>query len=203
MSMINLIANERAQRRKQQGRTRIMGFFWLGMVVLAVGGYFFAALYIASIESKTRALDAELQELEPARKQIAKLEGEIARLTPQLATLVAAQSDTGRWQRILTHISFNSPEFLWLHTIRTNERAGSTGPYTLTLGGTAASQQLVGEFMLRLNNCPDLERIELKFTQEKTLDAWTNAVDFEVSALIKGTELPTPNEKKEGAHEKS
>lgn len=187
MALINLIAQERARIRQLEGRSRLVGLAGIGVVMLALLTYGGMALYVASLEQQAKDLQAEMTRLEPVIRELNDTQRKIKALEPQLKTLQSARNDTSRWQRVMAHLSRNTPVSLWVTGIRTGERPNNKTPLTVSISGTADSQERVGELMLRLNNCEDLEKVELRFTQEKMINAFTRGVDFEVVASLKGT----------------
>jgi hypothetical protein len=66
--------------------------------------------------------------------------------------------------------------------------------------GLSVKQELIGEFILRLQGCTDLSNVNLKFSQEKNVTLGRQ-LEFEVTSEIEGTvEEKERNEtKKEGA----
>lgn len=197
MRMINLIAQERQRKQQMRRRVRLFEFLLLGFLGVVLSGYGAVYLYLASCEAQQRSLQAELMELQPVLAQIEITTRQIESLQPQLTILKRAETDTARWQRLLDYLSRHTPSSLWLSTLRTGDSSDRKGPLLLTLGGLAANQKLVGELMLHLNNCPDLSQIELRFTQEQMLNAFTSGVDFEIGAALKGTEILNPSKEAE------
>jgi Tfp pilus assembly protein PilN len=194
MPLINLIAQERERIRQLRGRTRAIGFVWVGVIILVAVAYGGLSLYVASMESQTRDMQAEITKLEPVLRDVELTRQKLGSLSPQISSLKSAQTDTTRWQRILAHLSANAPSNFWVTGVRTAERSNPKAPITVSINGVAATQELVGEFMLRLNQCIDLDKVELRFTQERMLNAFMSGVDFEVGAALKGTEPPQKKE---------
>jgi len=161
------------------------------LIAMAYGGL---SLYVASMESQTRDMQAEITQLEPVLRDVELTRQQLNALSPQINSLKSAHTDTTRWQRILAHLSANAPRNFWVTGVRTGERSNPKAPITVSITGVASTQELVGEFMLRLNQSSDLDKVELRFTQERMLNAFISGVDFEVSAALKGTE---PLQKKE------
>jgi hypothetical protein len=52
--------------------------------------------------------------------------------------------------------------------------------------GNSSRQELIGEYILRLQGCTDLLNVNLKFSQEKNVQLGRQ-LEFEVSADIDGT----------------
>lgn len=197
MPLINLIAQERERVRQLKARIRAVGFVWIGVIGLVVVAYGGLSLYVASMESQTRDMQAEITKLEPVLRDVELTRQKLNALNPQVSSLKSAQTDTTRWQRILAHLSANAPHNFWVTGVRTGERSNPKAPITVSISGVAANQELVGEFMLRLNQSTDLDRVELRFTQERMLNAFMRGVDFEVGAALKGTEPPQKKEEAE------
>ena len=56
---------------------------------------------------------------------------------------------------------------------------------------TAAAQEPIGEFILRLQGCPDLEGVNLKYATEKIVQD-SKGTEFQIDAGIAGTAVEKP-----------
>ncbi|HTQ09338.1 MAG TPA: PilN domain-containing protein, partial [Fimbriimonadaceae bacterium] len=134
---------------------------------------------------QTSNITAEIKKNAPITKQIDQNGKDLAELTPRLKTLQDAAVSTGRWDRILTHLTVQTPTATWLTGIRC-EASDPTKPVQVDFSGIGASQSPIGEFMLRLQNLDDLDDVNLKFTNEKLISA-SKAIEFEIDANLTGT----------------
>ena len=197
MPLINLIETRRIAARREERSTRIGLLTLCGTASVCILGYGFLFLQAEGLSQEERTLAANNKKLEPLLKRIDEDERERADLEPRLKTLGDAQKLTGRWGRILQHMSYNTPNGSWLTAVRCVAEAEK--PVTVSVAGVGQDQSEAAEFMMRVQNAADLENVRLNFTQEKMLDK-TSAIEFEVGADIVGTTPPvkvtTEEEKK-------
>jgi Tfp pilus assembly protein PilN len=185
MPFINLIAEQRMMARRAERRTRVafMGFVGSASIVAATFG---VLLYMTEATSgDVGRLEAEVKKLQPIRDEIAASQKSLAELWPRLTTLEDAQMMTARWSRILGHLSHHTPGTMWLTAMRA---AGSdpTKPIQATFQGITGRLEPVGEFILRLQLCEDLQSVNLKYAQEKIVSDG-RGIEFEVTADVAGT----------------
>ena len=163
---------------------------------MTLGGLLFMTESASSEES---ALRAKAQEVQPLLDQIQGTNAEYSKLAPRLKTLEDAQEATTRWNRVLAHLSTQTPSETWLTQMRAIQGDPKT-PINVSFMGMSSKQELIGEFILRLQQLPDLLNVGLKYSQEKNAQ-FGRQLEFEVSADLDGTiEEKERNEtKKEGA----
>lgn len=196
MAVINLIAQEQQLKRTTERKVRLLGMGWLlvaTLVVLAWGGLL---LYAGALTQQQAQIEEQMVKLRPTLQQLQQTQAELRALQPLVETLRNAHKDTRRWQQLFHHLSQHTPEGCFLTGVELGKRTDPKQPMEITLKGIAQTQQLVGELMLRLNQHPELERIRLDYSQERALGEQLSAVEFQISALIKGTAQATPS--KEG-----
>jgi len=185
MPHINLIQEQRSQARRNETKARGGFFAFVAITSLSAAAYGALFLQVDSLTSKQAKLQAELQKLEPIKKQIESNKAIAAELQPRLASLQEAQQITDRWVSILTHFTTQVPPNTWLTQMRC-QTMDPDQPVGLILMGMAVSQEPIGEFMLRTQNEANLEAVTLKYTNEKpTVNG--PAIEFEVDANVKGT----------------
>ncbi len=199
MPLINLIQEQRLAVKKNEKVTRLFFLAFAGTGVLSVmtlGGLLFMTESASSEES---ALRAKAQEVQPLLDQIQATNAEYSKLAPRLKTLEDAQEATTRWNRVLAHLSTQTPSETWLTQMRAIQGDPKT-PINVSFMGMSSKQELIGEFILRLQQLPDLLNVGLKYSQEKNAQ-FGRQLEFEVSADLDGTiEEKERNEtKKEGA----
>ena len=199
MPLINLIETRRIAARREERSVRIGLLALCGTASVCILGYGFLFLQAEGLSQEERTLAATKAKLEPLLKRIAEDEAERADLEPRLKTLVDAQKLTGRWGRILGHMTINTPEGAWLTSVRCTAEAEKA--VSLSLSGVGRDQAHAAEFMMRVQNAADLENVQLKFTQEKMLEK-ESAIEFEVGADIIGTTPPVKATLVEGKEEK-
>jgi Tfp pilus assembly protein PilN len=120
-------------------------------------------------------------------QQLRQAQAQLGALQPLVETLQNAQKDTRRWLQLFQHFSQHTPQGCYLIGAELGKRADPKKPLEITLKGIAETQQIVGEFMLRLNQHPELENVRLDYSQERALSELTTVVEFQITAQIKGT----------------
>ncbi|MCS6918808.1 MAG: PilN domain-containing protein [Fimbriimonadales bacterium] len=195
MAVINLIAQEQQLRRVAERKTRALGLGWLLAGALVGLGWGGLLLYAGALSVQRAQTEEQLNKLRPTVLQLKQAQAQLSEMQPLVSTLQNARKDTGRWQMLFQHFSRHTPNGCFLTGAELGKRSDPKKPLEITLKGLAENQQLVGELMLRLNQHPELENIRLDYSQERTLSEERVAVEFQITAHIKGTAIP---EKKEG-----
>lgn len=199
MPFINLIQEQRQEARRQENRARLFFMSFVGSAVLSVGVLGLLMFENEVAHSEEAALLAKAQKLEPLSKRIEANNNDYADLSPRLATLENAQLVTGRWSRILDHLSRQTPEATWLTGLRCSA-SDPTKPVQVTFAGLSEKQELIGDFILRLQSCPDLANVALRFTDEKPA-ANTHDIEFEITSDVQGTAEEVKDEVKKESGE--
>ena len=193
-----MIAGRRAEKRRQEQNIRklIYGISAeIGCVVLAVS---FLTVRTVSLHSHLQDLSAQIQSLEPKVNKIQQLQDASAALQPKVKTLDGAKADTLFWYSNLYAIANSLPEKTWLTSLGATGGGGAPGSAagadpTVSLAGVTLNQSLVGEAMLRMNQSPGMDHVELAFVQQqKTGD--TDTVSFQMTAHLK----PEPSTSAQG-----
>lgn len=196
MPFINLIQEQRQTVRREERRSRslLMG------LALAVGGvvatYGFIAFESQSLKGEKARLMSELQSVNPIMAKIDEANRSSALFEPKVKTLEDAQLITDRWGRILKHLATQTPVDAWLTTIRCTA-SDPAKPILLTFSGLAKAQGPVGEFILRLQTCDDLDKVSLHFTNERTVGE-TKGTEFEIGAELAGSAPDKPKDESGG-----
>lgn len=180
MPFINLIQEQRLAARRDERRTRSAFIAFIGVSSLTTLGYLGLLLETESLDSKERTLTAQLQRLKPLMSQIDANEKKFTELGPRIKTLGDAREYTARWDRVLRHLSHQTPAHTWLTAVRC-VGADPQKPVSVSVFGMATSQEPIGEFILRLQNSTDLEKVQLKYTQEKAINN-AKGIEFEIDA---------------------
>lgn len=198
MAVINLIAQEKQLRRIAERKVRVAGMSWLLVAVLIGLGWGGLLLHASTILQQQAEVNAQMTKLRPTLQQLQQVQNELNTLRPLVETLRNAHKDTKRWQQLFQHLSQHVPDGCFLTGAELGKRTDPKRPLEITLKGIAQTQQLVGEFMLRLNQHPELEQVRLDYSQERALSEQTTAVEFQITAHIKGTAQPEPKEGQSG-----
>jgi Tfp pilus assembly protein PilN len=184
MPTINLIQEQRLLIRQREGQIRALALATVGlgaMAFLSAGYFMFEA---ARHQVMFMALEEKKREMKPKLDQLAANQNEAGQLKPRLTTLQEAVKTTGKWSNVLNHLTVNTPQGVWLTTVRCSSPT-ATKPTTITFIGHGTNLDLIGEFMARLGLCPDVNQPVLRFTQERLVGR-TPLLEFEISAELKG-----------------
>jgi len=194
MPLINLIQEQRVLARKNETKARMLFFSFVGVAAVSVVSFGYFMFQTDALMKEEATLQAQTQKMQPVITQIETNERAFSTLQPRLRTLEDAIASTDKWTGILNHLLVQTPQNMWLTGIRTTG-ADPTKPISVSFIGLSAKQQLVGEFIMRLQNCKTLENVSLKYTQEKIVDRGTG-IEFEVNADVVGTVEEKPKEEK-------
>lgn len=198
MPLINLIHEQRLLVRQREQKIRILLLASVAtgaFAFLATGFYLFNT---ARYQVMIGALEAKKATLEPLSKQLKSNERDQSVMEPKLTTLTDATKATEKWNRLMTHLTTNVPRTLWLTSIRTNQSTNPDEGTTVTFGGYSLNHDDIGEFLLRLEACEDLEGVNLKFSQERIVEK-ANFLEFEISATLQGSRASKKIKEKETA----
>jgi Tfp pilus assembly protein PilN len=197
MPLINLIQEQRfgARRRAQQARALFLAF--AGIVVASTLANLWIILERGQLGNEEAQLLRQKERLAPIIKQIRTQETALAELRPRLATLEAAQKTIVRWSQILDEVAASIPPDAYLTSVRCDQ-ADPQRPVVMTLIGLTDSQEAAGVIMLNLQKSQNLANLSLKMTQGKQIEA-RRAIEFQLTAEIKGTEAKRPTDEKKGA----
>jgi Tfp pilus assembly protein PilN len=196
MPFINLIQEQRLARKKNESKVRSLQLVFIGSAVASVLGFGYFFVQTQALAFEKRRMEAQIEKNAPLVRQIAEYQNQYAELAPRLKTLEDAQVVSGRWGRIMTHISRQTPTPTWLTALRVSAN-DATKPINVSMVGVSSGQEPISEFILRMQNSKDLENVNLKFSQEKVMN-FTKAVEFEVTADIVGTVETKPKMQEEG-----
>lgn len=190
MPSINLIAGRRAEKRRQQQNVRKLVYAIageIGVVVLAIS---IMTVRLAQIGGHVGDLNSQIAKLEPKVNQIQQLEGETARMTPKVSTLDGAKADTLFWYNNLHAVTDSLPQKTWLTSLSTTggtaaaPGAVSGSDPVMSVQGIAFDQTTVGETMLRMNNAPTLDHVDLAYVQQQETGR-LKTVSFQMTVHLK------------------
>ncbi len=197
MPVINLIQEQRLALHRLEQRSRIAFLTLIGAAVTTALGYGILMFQGQALHAQIGRLDLELQKLSPIVAQIEENDKEQAVLKPRLQTLQQAQEQSDRWAHILQHLRTQTPADTWLTAMQATALQQDK-PTSIVIQGVAQAQEPIGEFILRVENEPDLENVSLHFTQEKRGPNGPKAIDFEMAADLAGSAEQKQAVKEEG-----
>jgi Tfp pilus assembly protein PilN len=197
MPFINLIEEQRLAKRREGTKARTALFVLSGVTGLAVVGCGFLFLAGEALEGEASRLTTEAAKVKPMLDEIDTVNNDIAVMGPKLTTLENAQELTLKWDKILNHLTVQTPKEIYLTNLRCNA-SDPTKPIEIDFSGMGQRLQTIGEFILRIQSCDQLENVNLKNTQEKMVSNATG-IEFDILANVAGTatEDKTKNEEKE------
>jgi Tfp pilus assembly protein PilN len=185
MPLVNLIQEQRLtiRQREQQVRMLLLGVLGIGAMSFLTAGYF--TFEAVRYNLNADGLVAQKEKLKPLMEELDAKEKMIAAMSPRVTTLATAQEKTAQWYAIMNHLTTNTPEGIWLSEIKCSQPLPDK-PTEVSISGLSTTQESVGLFIMRLEASPDLENVQLKFTQEKQ-GPTTKNTQFELSANLVGS----------------
>ncbi|MEQ1821629.1 MAG: PilN domain-containing protein [Fimbriimonadaceae bacterium] len=198
MPLINLIREQRQEVKRSEGKARLFFMGFAASVLVGVGSFGFLLFLTDRAHGEKADLETHAQKLEPFLTRIKNTDDEYSKVSPRVETLTAARELTDKWNRLMDHLTVQTPDRVWLSTLRA-VATDPKKPIQITFGGLSQQQQLIGEFQLRLQGDPDLESVNFKFSQEKPVAAG-HLLEFQIEAALKDT--AEEKERNEGKEEK-
>ena len=193
MPLINLIETQNLSQKRDESNLRISKFILIGASGLMALAYSFLAAQGFGLNAQQHEIEAKLKVLKPLQEQIDGNKKEESNLDPRLKTLESARILTSRWANLMEHLSFNTPQNVWLTSFRSSA-VDPEKPIHITFNGVGQSQIDVSQMMMRTQNSRDLESVSLVGTQEKLFDKVTG-IEFEMAGDI----VDTAEKKKKAA----
>ncbi len=189
MPSINMIANRRAEKKRQEMNVRKLVYgisAEVGCILVATSVLY---LHMVNVRGQVSDLGGQIQKLAPKVNAIDDLEKQTQVLAPKVTTLDGAKADTLFWYSNLSAITSSLPPKAWLTSLAATGSGGAPGSAsgsdpTVQLSGQSLDQSQVGEAMLRMNQSPGLDHVDLAFVQQqKTGDLTT--VAFQMTVHLK------------------
>jgi type IV pilus assembly protein PilN len=189
--LINLLPH-REEKRRQRKRS-----FFVGLGASAVAGVLAVGVWYTVLQQMTAAqvsrndfLQAEIKRLEAQIKDIANLRAEIDALKARQKAVEDLQTDRNTPVYLLNELVKQTPEGVYLTSIRQNG-------LVVSVNGIAQTNERVSEFLRNtLYNSPWLERpelVEIKASTAATAGRDQRRLfDFSMRVSIKRTETPAP-----------
>ena len=147
---INLIAARRQRRQRAAMMMRFAVYSVIGLLVLIGLVYAWLAVATNYVQSQIGEKTAQLSDpkLKGAVERLDFLERRIAGLRPRVDLLQKVHDSEAGWVRVLRDLSASLPSSdVWVNQL--SSRRSEQGQY-LNMRGSALSQGLVGDFMLRV-----------------------------------------------------
>ena len=201
MPSINMIAARRAEKKRLEKMVYIALLVILGEMAITLGVFGFMTARVHAANSEIHQLDDLMTKIQPTVERIQRYEAEIKDLKPRLDLLSQSRQQTLLWYGIMHDLARSMPEQTWLTSVATNQVVSqlpssdgtvkTSSSTAVNLNGASVSQKLVGEAMLRLNQCPEFDRVDLTYTQENTT-AEQKVLQFQIAAKV------NPNAEKKG-----
>lgn len=198
MPLINLIQEQRITEKRGEAKSRLFFMSFVASAVIGLGAVGFLVFKTEAASSEISTLEANIQKLQPMVGQIEEAEKGYGIVAPRVETLQTARDLTDKWNRVLDHLTVQTPDKVWLASMK-GLAQDPKSPITINFTGLSFSQELIGEFQLRLQGSEDLESVNFKFSQEKQV-ADTHLIEFQIDAALKGTQ--EEKNKVEGKEEK-
>ncbi len=194
MPSINMIANRRADKKRQEQNVRKLVYgisAEAGCLLVAIS---VLTAHMSAVRGQIGDLSGQLQKLEPKVNEIERLEAATTALTPKVNTLDGAKADTLFWYTNIASITGSLPSQAWLTSLAAAGSGGAPGGSapgsasgadpTVQLSGVTLSQAQVGEAMLRMNQAPGLDHVDLAFVQEQKTGS-LDTVAFQMTVHLK------------------
>ena len=195
MPSINMIALRREEKRRQEKNARKLLYSIAGEIGVVTAVAFVLAARIVVTQGHISDMSDQLAKLKPQVAQIQALQAQTATLQPKVDTLDGAKADTLFWYNNFYAVTDSLPPKTWLLSLGTGSggqgqaaaatpgSASGTDPI-LNLSGIALSQATVGQSMLRMNQSPRLDHVDLSFVQSQKVGT-KDAVAFQMTVHLK------------------
>ena len=192
MPSINMIALRREEKRQQEQNARKLLYAIAGEVGVVVAVACVLTARIVVTQGHIGDLGEQLAKLKPQVAQIQALQAQTAALQPKVTTLDGAKADTLFWYNNFYTITDSLPPKTWLTSLGTGSAAAAeptpgssagTDPI-LNLSGIAMSEATVGQSMMRMNQSPRLDHVDLSFVQSQKIGK-ADAVSFQMTVHLK------------------
>ncbi len=204
MPSINMIAQRREEKRRQEKNARTLLYSIAGEIGVVTAVAFVLTARILVAQGHLGDLSSQLAKLKPQVAQIQALRAQTAALQPKVDTLDGAKADTLFWYNNFYAVTDSLPPKIWLVSLGTGSGGGAAAATVtpgstsgsdpiLNLSGVALSETVVGQSMLRMNQSPRLDHVDLSFVQSQKIGNM-DAVSFQMTVHLKpeaGAATPT------------
>ncbi len=200
MPSINMIALRRQEKRNQEKNARKLLYSIAGEISVVTAAAFVLAARILVTQGHLNDLGDQIAKLKPQVAQIQALQAQTAALQPKVDTLNGAKADTLFWYNNFYAVTDSLPPKTWLTSLGTGSGGGAAATAAapgsssgadpvLNLAGIAMSEATVGQSMLRMNQSPRLDHVDLSFVQSQKIGQ-TDAVSFQMTVHLKPEAAP-------------
>jgi hypothetical protein len=211
MRAFNLLPREEvAEARTRLGLARVLVALLGLLVVAGLGtGYLFMSGRVADKQAQVDDLRVQLADLDvPSGAPEDEDVGDDVPLASdaEARTTALAGALTGRvaWDRVLREVTLVVPEDVWFTTVTTGSpdaaAAGGTAPATtpaegagtsLTIAGTARSQDAVARLLARLGVIPELTDVQLQSSVAELQENGSSTFLFSIVATVDPAGAPS------------
>lgn len=180
MIRINLLPVRAAKKKETARQQTAIALISIGVVLLIFGIVY--AVTLGKITAAKNEISSRENEIQQLKKKIGeidnikKLQAEVKKKLDVLAQL--RKEKTGPAMRLAT-LSDAVPEKLWL--MKYSEGAGGT----VSVSGIAFSEELIADFMRRLQASADFTNVELQVS-EQTEVSGVKLKRFDITCMLKG-----------------
>lgn len=211
MRAFNLLPREEAaERRTRLGLAQVLVALLGLLVVAGLGtGYLFMSGRVADKQAQVDDLRVQLADLDvPSEAPEDEGVGDDVPLASDAEARTAALAGalTGRvaWDRVLREVTLVVPEDVWFTTVTTGApdaaAAGGTAPAatpaegagnSLTIAGTARSQDAVARLLARLGVIPELTDAQLQSSVAELQENGSSTFSFSIVATVDPAGAPS------------
>lgn len=184
MPSINMIAPRRAEKRRRERDMRRLVLVIVGELIVAVGVGGWICTRLFTTNNRIAELDTQIAKLRPVVRQISAYRKAVKQLEPRMKLLSQSKECTLRWYSALDKLTQSLPASTYLTKINTVADAQNPLVAKINLNGISVSQERVGEAMMRLNEVPEFDSVDLHYTQNTTVDS-ASAIEFEIGTVMK------------------
>ena len=180
MPVVNIISAQIEEIKRETSRKRF--FYWLliaELIALGLGCSVMLTKWLL-VQGRLTSIRVEREAVEPRINEIKKINRQIDLLQPKLDTLNIARYNTRQWYEAVVNASRSLPNNVWINSLTSTDGAEGKAA-VITITGSAAEQQLVGDMMLQMNK--KFPKVELHFTQQRKT-ATNTLVDFEIGGEL-------------------
>jgi Tfp pilus assembly protein PilN len=210
MRAFNLLPGEEAaERRTRLGLAQVLVALLGLLVVAGLGtGYLFMSGSVADKQAQVDDLRIQLADLDvPSEAPAEEGEGDVPLASDaeaRTAALAGALAGRVAWDRVLREVTLVVPEDVWFTTVTTASpdaaAADSTAPAetpaegagdSLTIAGTARSQEAVARLLARLGVIPELTDVQLQSSVAELQEAGASTFLFSIVATVDPAGAPS------------
>ncbi|MEQ1934684.1 MAG: hypothetical protein ABL962_12545 [Fimbriimonadaceae bacterium] len=110
MPLINLIREQRLEVKKSERKARVFFMSFAASVMVGVGSFGFMLYLTEQAQGEKAVLEANAQKLEPFLSNIKDTNLEYGKVAPRVDTLTAARDLTDKWNRLMDHLTVQTPD---------------------------------------------------------------------------------------------